>query len=205
MDKKMSKSYAFARGTVNVLLHVLAPFKVYGREKLLRDGPIVLICNHHSFMDPALLAVLYKKRQVTFLAKKELFQGKLTGKILRGLGAIPVDRGNSDMTAMRRCMQTLRHGEILGIFPEGTRHHTTVMEQIESGTALLALRGNAPLQPVLIEGKLRFFHMNRVFIGNPFDLKDLAENGIDKEACEKATRRIIDVYRDEMIPMTKEK
>ena len=109
---------------------------------------------------------------------------------------IPVDRGNSDMAALRTCMKTLRDGGVLGIFPEGTRHKQGVMEELESGTALIALRSNVPVIPMLITPKFRFFRRMHLYVGTPIEYQDLRAEGINSATCNALCTRITERYRD---------
>ena len=97
--------------------------------------------------------------------------------MLEDLGLIAVDRHHSDMEAMRACMRALREGRILGIFPEGTRHHKGLMDQLEGGTALLALRCNVPLVPVYFDKKFRLFRLVHMYVGQDIPLDDLIAQG----------------------------
>ena len=141
-EKKAKKSllYAVAKPIAALLFKTFLPVKFHNREGLNGEPPFVLIGNHTSLMDPVIMGVGVKKHQVRFIGKKELWKNKLVGAAFNSMNMIPVDRHNSDMEAMRACMRVTREGNILGIFPEGTRHHKGLMEEIESGVALIALR-----------------------------------------------------------------
>ena len=128
--------------------------------------------------------------------KKELCKNKEIAALFRNLRMIPVDRHNSDMEAMRACMKVTRDGEILGIFPEGTRHHNGVMEELESGVGLIALRGRVPLIPMYITGKLKLFRRLHVYVGEPIVTEDLREQGVNKETCDMLLKRITSCYAD---------
>ena len=93
---------------------------------------------------------------------------------------IDVDRHNMDMAALRACLKTLREGHPLGVFPEGTRHKEGVMEHMESGIAMIALRSGARLLPAYIAGKPGLFRRTHVYYGEPFSVKDIAARGINR-------------------------
>ena len=114
--------------------------------------------------------------------------------MLEDLGLIAVDRHHSDMEAMRACMRALREGRILGIFPEGTRHHKGLMDQLEGGTALLALRCNVPLVPVYFDKKFRLFRLVHMYVGQDIPLDDLIAQGVNKGTCDQLLQRITGVY-----------
>jgi len=93
-------------------------------------------------------------------------------------------------------MKVTRDGEILGIFPEGTRHHNGVMEELESGVGLIALRSRVPLIPLYITGKLKLFRRLHVYVGEPIVTEDLREQGVNKETCDMLLKRITSCYAD---------
>lgn len=193
-EKEKTITYSITKALAWILFHTLAPVRYHGTEHLKREAPFMLIANHQDAMDPIILAVPVKQ-QITFLAKKELMSSTLARKYLTALHCIPVDRHNRDMQAMRSCVNTLKQKRVLGIFPEGTRHHEGQMETVESGTALIALRTGVPLIPAWIPEKFRFFHINHCWIGEEIPTSDLREKGLDNVACEALTKRIKDTYR----------
>ena len=102
---------------------------------------------------------------------------------------------------MPQCMQTLKEGHILGIFPEGTRHQPEMMQEVESGTAIIALRARVPLLPVYIDGKIRPFHITHIYYGKPMELDDLYAQGVNNDTAHQLCQRIHDVFyamRDEV-------
>lgn len=188
--------YKVARFSAGVLLHTVMPCRIVGADRLQREPPFILISNHNSMLDPFILACKIRKHYVTFLGKKELVKSRFGKYLFSKLHMIDVDRGHTDMEAMRACMRTLRGGGILGIFPEGTRHHEGVMEQVESGVSLIALRSGVPLIPVYIRGRLSLFHFTRAWVGEPIPTEDLRAGGINSETAEKLTHRMTKTFRD---------
>ena len=154
---------------------------------------MIVIGNHQSWLDPVVMGFAIKKHQVTFMGKKELATNGLIRGILKEAGVILVDRHNTDMEAMRACMKALRGGEILGIFPEGTRHHEGVMREMETGVAMIALRSGAPLIPVLVP-RLRWFHAVDCYVGEAIPTSDLREQGINTQTCQTLMERITACY-----------
>ena len=192
--QRKSRWYAAARVLAAVLFHTVGPVAYEGLENLPQDGPCILIGNHQSWMDPVIVAAPIKKKEVTFLGKKELVGNRLVHHVLTDMHMIIVDRHNSDTEALRACVRAPRGGEILGISPEGTRHHGGTMEQLESGVGLIALRSGAPVVPVYIDGKYRLFHRNRCVVGAPIDYSDLRAEGVNRDTCQRLMERITGVY-----------
>ncbi len=187
---RRSRFYELVRVLVTILFHTLSPVRCHHTERLPKEGPYLLISNHFSNMDPLIMGYPVKKEQLIFLGKKELMHNRLMAAIARTVSMIPIARGQADMEAMRACMRVLKEGRILGIFPEGTRHHEGIMEEIMDGFALIALRSGVPLVPMLISRKWRLFSVVHVVIGEPVEYQDLRESGVNKDNCAKLIERI---------------
>ena len=187
--------FMLARFIALVVFHTICPVKYHGRERLPGSAPYILISNHFSNWDP-LINGYPISQDVTYLGKKELTANPVLSWLFDHLHMIPIDRHNTDMAAVRNCMKALKDGEILGIYPEGTRHHEGIMEQTEDGIALIALRAGVPVIPMLIATKIRAFHVTHVYIGEDIPTKDLKEKGINRESCAAFMERMHDVYRE---------
>lgn len=197
VKKQPEKSmfYTVAKQLVNFLFHTILPVKYTGKENLSLDAPYIVIGNHTSMLDPFMVALAIKRYQVRFMSKKELEKVPVIGWLLKTkIRVIFVDRHNSDMEAMRASMKVLREGGVLGIFPEGTRHHEGLMTELESGVALIALRSGVPLVPVYIPGKLGLFRPLHVTVGEPIPMDDLRAEGVNTQTCQQLMERITQAY-----------
>lgn len=135
----------------------------------LPEGPLVIIANHKSNFDPVMVS-LCLDRQVHWMAKKELFENKLMAKFFESLGAFPVDRNNNDIRSMRKAMSILKEGQVLGIFPEGTRVKEVDYNLAKPGAALIASRMKAKILPIYIEGDYKLFRPVRIHFRNIIEL-----------------------------------
>ena len=196
VTEKNTVIYEVGRVLINILFHTVMPVRYHYAERLDRDPPLLLIANHVHALDPLVIAHGVKKHQVVFLGKKELAKRKWVRNLLTDLHCIFVDRHNMDMEAIRSCMKAIRLKKILLIFPEGTRHHEGQMEQIESGTALIALRSRVPVIPMYFDRKLRYFRRTNLYTGDPIPMDDLLAEGINAETCEKMNERMRETYRE---------
>ena len=133
---KENRFYRLIRNIAWFLCKIIFPTKVTGAENIPAEGPVLLCSNHVSMVDPVLLAVSFR-RQVTFMAKKELFGTKFTNWFFTNLGMVPVDRGASDIQAMRVCLEVLNSGGLLGVFPQGHRFKQDESREIQNGAALM--------------------------------------------------------------------
>lgn len=196
VTEKRGVLYEIARGLAHVLFHTIMPVKIHNRERLRQEPPFILIANHRHALDPIAMAMGIPKEQIVFLAKKELGSTPFTHNLLTRLHCILVDRHNVDMEAMRACMKAVKMKKILLIFPEGTRHHEGQMEQIETGTALIAMRSKAPIVPIYFDRKLSFFKVTNMYVGEPIPYDDLLAEGINAETCEKMNERMRETFRE---------
>lgn len=194
--EKFLPLYRYGLPVVAFFVRLLFPVTFHHLENAQQDAPAIMISNHNSLMDPILLAMANKRYHVRFLGKKELVKNPVLKWFFGLLDMIPVDRHNTDMAAIRSCMKVLSAGHVLGVFPEGTRHKQGVMEDLESGIALIALRSKAPLLPVYISDKPRLFRRIHVYCGNTIPVAPLAMQGVNKESCEKLLAAITRRYRE---------
>ena len=188
--------YRVLRVLAAFLFHTFIPVRYHHIERAQLDAPFIVIGNHLSLLDPVIVAAAVKRYEIAFMAKKELSGNGLFKRFLLCIHTIFVSRHNSDMEAMRTSMRALRSGEVLGIFPEGTRYHRGLMEEQEAGAAMIALRSGVPMIPMYISRKLALFRPVDCVVGEPIPMDDLREKGINKETCRELMERITLKYRD---------
>jgi 1-acyl-sn-glycerol-3-phosphate acyltransferase len=188
---------------VSVLARVLAPTRVDRLERVPRSGPLIIVSNHVSDLDPPLLgwAVGVRSgRVVHFMAKQEIRSWPLIGWLGTQSGVFFVRRGERDREAQRTALRILEGGGILFMFPEGTRSRDAVLGEGRPGAALLALRTAAPLLPIAAVGTERLLppgarlprrHRVRVRVGVPFRLTDAPQRRVDRDALQAGTERIM--------------
>lgn len=184
---KSNRFYRVIVALARPLLHLIFPHRIIGRENVPAEGPVMLCSNHVSLIDPLFIAGAVR-REVRFISKKELFDHRLLGAFLTKLGMFPVDRGASDMAAMRACIGILREDGVLGIFPQGHRYKHDENREMQSGAALMAIRTHAAVVPIHVSGPVRPFKRTTVRIGSPLMLSDLTRP--DAAALGEATRRL---------------
>jgi 1-acyl-sn-glycerol-3-phosphate acyltransferase len=124
---------------------------VEGSDYVPGAGPLILAANHRSNLDIVLLAAV-SPRPVNYLGKRELAQQHGIGPLLVQLGMVPVDRGHGDRNALGQITDVLANGDVVGIFPEGTRSPDGALHRFRSGAARLAAKARAPVVPVGFTG-----------------------------------------------------
>jgi len=132
---------------VHGLLQLWFRPQVTGRRHLPADGPIILAPSHRSFADFGFTAFL-TERKIFFMAKDDLWRNPRFGTFLTNLGVFPVHREAPDRESMRRAEEVLRQGQVLVVFPEGTRQSGPLITELHEGAAFLSARTGAPIVPI---------------------------------------------------------
>jgi 1-acyl-sn-glycerol-3-phosphate acyltransferase len=178
-------------------VRLLFRLRASGVENVPRDRGCVLAANHTSNLDPWPLGIpLFPRRWLRFMAKSELFWPVL-GSLLSGAGAFPVRRGGADTDAIDRAVELCREGEIVVMFPEGTRRAKGLRKKHRArphtGAARIALLADVPLVPAAIAGTDRIGRLGplRIRYGPPVQVDDLRELDV-REAAQIATDRLMD-------------
>jgi glycerol-3-phosphate dehydrogenase (NAD(P)+) len=143
--------YWIVRGVLQPFFHAYFRMQRIGREHIPESGPCIIAANHRSFLDPFIIGTLVR-RPVYFVAKQELFRNRLQAWFLNSLGAFPIDRGNADQDAMATAREVLERGDVVVIFPEGTRIRPGALGRPKRGVGRLALETGAPVVPVAVIG-----------------------------------------------------
>lgn len=156
--------YDFARWGFRTFARLFYGLRITGTENIPATGGLVIACNHFSSLDPPVVGVSLK-REIHFMAKRELFDRPASRLLMLGLRSFPVNRGGSDTGAIRAAMRRLKEGLAVGIFIQGTRNAGDVAAL--NGAAFMALRTGSNLQPTAVWREGRAF---RVHFGVPLDL-----------------------------------
>ena len=181
MSKKKNSSsllyrivYAVASKAVSAFFRV----RVVGRENEPEDGGFIVCANHASATDPVVLCCAFRKHQVRFMAKKELFKVPVVSWLVSLMGAFPVDRGGNDVGAIKKSVNMVREGKCMGIFPQGTRYKGVDPRTTETknGAALITVRSGAKVVPAYIyrkDNRHKLFRKTYVIIGEPIPFEEL--------------------------------
>jgi len=162
--------YKIAKVDVSAIFYPLFRIKVIGKENIPKEGPVIICSNHISNFDPPVVGIT-SSRDISFMAKEELFENTFTNKLLSGLNAFPIRRGAADRTALRNGLKILKNGNTLGLFPEGTRSKTGELGKPLSGIGFFALRSEAEVVPCSIIGSYKGFGRLTVVYGEPLDME----------------------------------
>lgn len=170
-----------------VLKIILYPFyrllfwySVTGLENIPQTGGVIFSSNHISYLDPVLWIIVIRRR-IRFMAKQELFKHPLLGWFLRRMDVFGVERGSGDMAAVKTAIRVVRNGEILGLYPEGTRSKDGKPGRAKTGVALIAKAAKCDVVPaaVICRGKLRPFKRIRLVVGKPVSYQEIIDRAPD--------------------------
>ncbi|WP_338749713.1 lysophospholipid acyltransferase family protein [Bacillus sp. FJAT-52991] len=187
----MTTFYSIAKTVVKTILMPLYRIEVRGREHFPKDGGVLLCSNHIDNLDPPVVGIT-APRPVSFMAKEELFNVPILGKVISNLQAFPVKRGMSDREALRKGLNFLKEGKVLGLFPEGTRSKTGEVGKGLAGAGFFALRTDAYVVPCAIVGPYKPFRKLKVVYGPPIDMSELRSK---KAGVEEVTEIIMSHIR----------
>lgn len=196
----MKLFYRLCWTLVRVFLIVYCRLRIAGIENIPAEGGFILASNHIAAGDPPFLGAALK-REMYFLAKKELFENPLLGLLIRNLNAIPVDRGVFDRNALSISREKLRAGFGLILFPEGTRSKTGVLGSGKPGIGMLALEAGVPIVPARIENSRKFLRLpfsgRRLIMkfGSPIPPGFLAKFEKSKEGYRALVREVMQRIR----------
>jgi 1-acyl-sn-glycerol-3-phosphate acyltransferase len=186
--------YAVVKPLSVAVMRLLFGLRRRGHRHVPRQGPVLLVANHSSVLDPPLVAGM-TPRPVSFLAKAELFQVPLLGWLIRRLGARPLRREGGDPSALRAALRVLQDGGALLMFPEGTRGEEGVLRPAKLGAGMLAVLSRAAVVPVYVSGSGRAWPRGQtlprptkvtVTFGAPLAF---GEVGVHRKGCYEAASR----------------
>ena len=166
--------YVIFSGIVGFLFNI----KVINKEREPDDGGYVVCANHVSATDPIALCYAFRKNQVHFMAKKELFKVPLLAQLIKVMGAFPVDRGGNDVGAVKNAIALVNDKKSMGIFPQGHRYpgEDPRNTKTKNGVALIATKTNADIIPCYIwrkKNKFKLFRRTYVIIGEKIPFESL--------------------------------
>lgn len=184
--------YKVVRSLLGFFLKLFYRFKVTGIENIPMNDKLVICANHKSNWDPVLISIVFP-RQIHWMAKKELFKNKILSFIIYKLESFPVDRHDTDITAIKNALRVLKNEKVLGIFPEGTRVDTVDLNNAKAGTALLAIKAQSKVLPIYIGSTYKLFGNVNINIGKPIDLSDNFNKKLNNEEYLDISKNILEL------------
>lgn len=195
--------YGFVRTVLVAFARVWFRLGARGRANVPAEGPFIIAPVHRSNLDFLLVLVLTRRR-IRYLGKDSVFRG-FFGTVLRALGGIPVARGTADREALQTCVEVIRGGEPLVVFPEGTRQSGPTVQELFDGAAFIQSRTGAPILPVGIGGseaampkgaKMIRPHRVRLVVGEPLAAPEVEGSKARRHAIRDRTAELHDVIQE---------
>lgn len=182
------------KGFLRTLYRIAYRMEITGEEnktKAGQNGGFIICANHVNFLD-AVAVVVFSKEKIRFIGKYDLARIGIIRWLEHLFDVIPIKRNTQDIEAMKRSLKALKNGEILGIFPEGTRRGMEKNKKIKNGASFMAIRAGVPVVPVGISGSFKPFSKVRITYGEPLDMSKYKVKGQEKECQEQATKEIME-------------
>jgi 1-acyl-sn-glycerol-3-phosphate acyltransferase len=171
--------WSVGKGILASATRLAVPLKDYGRERIPREGGVVLAVNHVHWVDIPAIGTLCPRR-IVFLAKAEAHEIPGFGQLMRSMGTLSVRRGESDREALRLARQAVRDNQLLGIFVEGTRQLSGRPGEAKAGAAMIAMQEGVPVLPAAVYGSYGWTVRDRgpvsVAWGEPMRFEHLPRN-----------------------------
>lgn len=177
------------KGSIFAWCKIYYKAKIIGTENIPKDGPLIFCGNHKTYLDPPLIVVT-GKRDMRFLAKQELYKNKFFAFLGWIFDGIPVKRDEKDVSAIKESLKTLKDGNCLALFPEGTRNGIEKGEKVKDGAAFFAVRSGAKVVPCGIKGGTKDNRKVTITYGKPLDFSEYKGNK-DKDVLDKVTDEIM--------------
>lgn len=183
----------FVRYFLMGLYKIIYRVKVEGKENVPKEGAFILCGNHVSFIQVPIIVLFTPRKDVKFIAKSELFNNKILAWLGYLFDVIPVKRGKQDVDSMKKSLKVLANGNILGLFPEGTRNGMKKKVKVKNGASFMALKTGAKVLPVGIKVvKKGPFSKIIVNFGKTLDYSSKKSKMPEKEVLEQTTTEIMD-------------
>ncbi|MBP7829332.1 MAG: 1-acyl-sn-glycerol-3-phosphate acyltransferase [Kiritimatiellae bacterium] len=183
--------YRVVSGATRIWLKIWLHLESHDAENVPASGGCVLASNHASYLDPPIVACGLKHRVVRFMARDTLFAGRFRNWFFHGIKCVPLDRTRGDVAALRKGIQLLKEGEVLGLFPEGTRSPDGQLKPAKGGIGFLIAKAGVPVVPIYVGGTFEAFpkgakHIKRgkvcVYYGRPISFAEISGLGEGKES-----------------------
>lgn len=209
----MSFTYYFWYTLSKITARFFFSFRVVHPERMIEEGSLILASNHQSYFDPPLVGIC-SRRGVYYLARKTLLQLPLLGKLLPHINVILVDRDGNDMSALKSVIRTVRSGNGVVLFPEGTRSLDGHLQSGKAGIGLVIAKTHAPVQPMRIFGSYEAFPKGSgkisltpitVVVGEPIrftvaELNPATYGGDERALYQELSNRVMTAIADLSLP-----
>lgn len=187
--------YTICKGLVWIYFHMFYRLRITGKENIPKSGAAIICPNHFSYGDPLLVGTNIS-RNIKFMAKYELFKKPFLSFLLPMWGVYPVKRGEADFNAIKITLKHIENGQLVGIFPEGTRVKENEIGKANPGVAMFAVKSSCPVIPTAITGSYVPFSKLCITFGQPMDLSKYKKEKMTKDDYLELTKIIMDKVKE---------
>ena len=193
-QRELTCWYRLVCATVRIFFRIWERFEIHNPENIPTIGGCIIASNHVSYLDPPVIAIGIKHRVVHFMARNTLFSKPFARWFLKSVQVLPMDRTRGDVGALRKGINLLQSGKVLGLFPEGTRSPTGEMKNAEGGIGFLIAKAKVPVVPAYVDGTFQAFPKGakcikrgrvRVFYGEPIKPDEFGTLGTNRDSYKR--------------------
>ena len=188
--------YKFAVTAFRIYANIFYKFEVIGKENIPNEGNIIIAANHKSNLDPILVAAAIQNREVAVIGKKELFENKFLNKILTSMKVIPIDREKPDVSTIKTILRTIKQGDAIGIFPEGTRIKEVGFGDAKAGLSLFAIKGKCEIVPVSIISNYKLFNKVTIYIDKTISLENYYKEKLTSDDYTRLSQDVFEIIKE---------
>lgn len=187
--------YKVCREIVRFFMLFVFRLEFKGQENIPESGGVIIAYNHRSNWDP-IIAGLSSPRQLTFMAKEELFKNPFFAWLIRKLGAFPIRRGRGDVSAVKASLSILKQGKCMLMFPEGHRIKDGKIVKAKAGVAVIAQHAQVKIIPACISGEYKWLHKVKVIYGKPISLEEYYDKHLEQEKLQEIADGVLSTIRE---------
>lgn len=194
--KKLQKFFNKLHFFEKILFRTLFPYRRHGNLKVYNEGPLILVGNHYGMLD-VIYAAMTTDRPVHYMAKQELWNNPLMRKFVNKVECIPVKRDGSDVQAVKTAMKYLKNGEVINIYPEGTRNRSYEdFLPFHGGAAALAIKTKTPVLPVVLVSTKKLFRRVDIIYGEPIEFRKYYGKRLTAEQLEECDNELREIMKN---------
>ena len=196
---QLNLMYHISRTAFEITVRLLMRIKNFGTENFPKP-PFIIASNHASLMDPPIVGACYRFPPINFMAKRELFEVPIIGKWTGMVRCIRMNRGDNSTGGLKEALRRIKRGEVVGIFPEGTRTRSGELLEAKTGTGFLIAKAQVPVVPVYVYGSGEGFPVGKglrlgtrvgAFIGKPIQQSEFPASITGKRNYEEISNIVM--------------
>lgn len=193
---KLEKWFRTMRRIHRLFILPIYPYKKYGHVERFNDRSYIIVGNHKSVLD-VIPAAMATDKPIHYMAKQELCNKKIGRWFTKKCECILVSRDGTDVKAIMQAMKYLKNGEIVCIFPEGTRNKTDeLFLPFKSGAAALSIKTKTPIIPMIQNTKIKAFKKSRIYYGEPIEFTEFYDKKLTQEEIDKADALLLEKFHE---------